>query len=132
MARTIGAPSDIKEEVDPSIGQVAPIQQQGRGHKKLSISRWWIRAEKVDDASRTGEGSVVIRRGKIEWVFYDVSGNEVERVVLDANGEHRMLNIEKDRWHSLLCLETGSILYESKEGPYTPLEGDEIMEAPAK
>ena len=100
--------------MDPSIGQVTPIQQQGRGHKKLSISRWWIRAEKVDGASRTGEGSVVIPRGKIEWVFYDVSGNEVERVVLDANGER------------------GSVLYESKEGPYHPLEGDEIMEATAK
>lgn len=65
-------------------------------------------------------------------MFYDVSGNEVERVVLDANGEHRMLNIEKDRWHSLLCLESGSVLYEIKEGPYHPLEEDEIMEATAK
>ena len=76
--------------------------------------------------------TVVIRRGKIEWVFYDDSGNEIERVVLDANGEHRMLNVEKDRWHSLLCFESGSVLYESKEGPYHPLEEDEIMEAPAK
>ena len=118
--------------MDPSIGQVAPIQQQGRGHKKQSISRGWIRAEKVDGASRTGEGSVVIRRGKIERVFYDDSGNEAERVVLDANGEPRMLNIEKDRWHSLLCLESGSVLYESKAGPYHPLEEEEIMEAPAK
>ena len=128
----IGAPSDIKEEVDPSIGQLALIRRQARGHKRLSISRLWIRAEKVDGASRTGECSVVIRRGKIEWVFCDDSGNEAERVVLDANGEHRMLNIEKDRWHSLLCLESGSILYESKAGPYHPLEEDEIMVAPAK
>ena len=75
------------------------------------------------DSSET----VVIVRGKIQCVFYDENGNETERVVLDANGEPRMLNVEKDRWHSLVCLESGSVLYESKDGPYHPLEEDEIM-----
>lgn len=75
------------------------------------------------DSSET----VVIVRGKIPWVFYDENGNETERVVLDADGDPGMLNVEKDRWHSLVCLESGSVLYESKEGPYHPLEEDEIM-----
>ena len=70
--------------------------------------------------------TVVILRGRIRWVFYDDNGNETERVVLDANGDLRMLNVEKDRWHSLECLESGSVLYESKDGPYHPLEEDEI------
>ena len=71
--------------------------------------------------------TVVILRGRIRWIFYDENGNETERVVLDANGDLRMLNVEKDRWHSLECLESGSVLYESKDGPYHPLEEDEIM-----
>lgn len=71
--------------------------------------------------------TVVVLRGKIEWIFYDDNGQETERVVLDANGEPRMLNVEKDRWHSLECLVSGSVLYESKDGPYHPLEEDEIM-----
>ena len=71
--------------------------------------------------------TVVILRGKIRWIFYEDKGNETERVVLDANGDLRMLNVEKDRWHSLECLESGSVLYESKDGPYHPLEEDEIM-----
>ena len=75
------------------------------------------------DSSET----VVIVRGKIQWVFYDENGNETERVVLDADGDPRMLNVEKDRWHSLVCLESGSVLYESKDGPYHPLEEDEIF-----
>ena len=70
--------------------------------------------------------TVVILRGKIRWIFYDENGAETERVVLDANGEPRMLNVEKDRWHSLECLESGSVLYESKDGPYHPLLEDEI------
>jgi cupin fold WbuC family metalloprotein len=72
--------------------------------------------------------TVVVLRGKIQWVFYDDNGNETERVVLDANGWPRMLNVERDRWHSLVCLESGSVLYESKDGAYKPLEPDEIME----
>lgn len=71
--------------------------------------------------------TVVLLRGKIEWVFYDNEGNETERVVLDANGEPRMLNVERDRWHSLVCLAEGSVLYESKDGAYQPLAEDEIL-----
>lgn len=70
--------------------------------------------------------TVVILRGKIRWIFYDESGNETERVVLDANGEPRMLNVEKDRWHSLECLTSGAVLYENKDGLYHPLEEDEV------
>lgn len=76
--------------------------------------------------------TVVMLRGKIEWVFYDDSGKETERVTLDANGEPRMLNVERDRWHSLTCLQSGSVLFECKDGPYHPLEPDEIMDFPQK
>ena len=71
--------------------------------------------------------TVVILRGKIRWFFYDENGKETERVTLDANGEPRMLNVEKDRWHSLECLESGSVLFESKDGAYRPLGEDEIL-----
>ena len=70
--------------------------------------------------------TVVILRVKIRWIFYDDNGNETERVVLDADGETRILNVEKDRWHSLECLTSGAVLYESKDGAYHPLEEDEI------
>lgn len=77
---------------------------------------------------RGSSETVVIVRGKIQWVFYDNEGNETERVVLDANGVLRMLNVERDRWHSLVCLESGSVLFECKDGAYQPLSPDEIME----
>ena len=71
--------------------------------------------------------TVVILRGSIYWHFYDDAGKETESVVLDANGEPRCLNVEKGRWHSLECLESGSVLFECKDGVYRPLEEDEIM-----
>lgn len=77
-----------------------------------------------------GSETVIILRGKIRWVFFDDNDNlnpnePTEEVILDANGEVRMLNVERDRWHSLECLES-AVLYESKDGPYHPLEEDEI------
>ena len=60
--------------------------------------------------------------------FYDNEGNETERVLLDADGWPRMLNVERDRWHSLICKESGSVLYESKDGAYTPLGPEDVME----
>ena len=71
--------------------------------------------------------TVVLLRGKICWHFYDDAGNETESVVLDANGDVRCINVEKARWHSLECLESGSVLFESKDGKYEPLREDEIM-----
>ena len=38
------------------------------------------------------------------------------------------LNIEKGQWHSLKCLESGTVLLEAKDGGYRPLEEDEVME----
>ena len=71
--------------------------------------------------------TVAILRGKICWHFYDDSGKETESVVLDAHGELRCLNVEKGRWHSLECLESGSVLFECKDGAYAPLGEGEIM-----
>ena len=59
--------------------------------------------------------------------YSDDQGRITESTELRSDGDIRMLNVEKDRWHSLECLESGSVLYESKDGPYHPLEEDEIM-----
>ena len=71
--------------------------------------------------------TVIIIRGRIRWLFYDEQGRITESTELWSDGEVRMLNVEKGRWHSLECLESGSVLFEAKDGPYHPLEEDEIM-----
>lgn len=70
--------------------------------------------------------TVIILSGKIRWMFYDEDGNETESVLLDANGDIRMLNVERDRWHSLDCHES-AVLFECKNGTYAPLAEDEIF-----
>lgn len=71
--------------------------------------------------------TVTLLRGRIRWHFYDDAGKETESVLLDANGNVRCINVEKARWHSLECLESGSVLFESKDGKYEPLREDEVM-----
>ena len=71
--------------------------------------------------------TVIIIRGRIRWLFYDEQGLITESTELWSDGDVRMLNVEKGRWHSLECLESGSVLFEAKDGPYHPLEEDEIM-----
>lgn len=71
--------------------------------------------------------TVAMLRGKIRWRFFDDVGKETEAVVLDAKGEVRCINVEKGRWHSLECLESGSVLFECKDGPYAPLGEGEVM-----
>ena len=70
--------------------------------------------------------TVVILRGKVKWMYYDDNGQMTNSHILDANGEVRCVNVDMGQWHSLECLESGSVLYESKDGPYHPLEEDEI------
>jgi len=75
----------------------------------------------------TSSETVALLRGKVRWRFYDNHGKVDEEVVLDANGDVRCINVEKGRWHSLECLESGSMLLESKDGAYVPLGEEEVM-----
>ncbi len=71
--------------------------------------------------------TVIILRGRIRWLFYDEQGRITESTELWSDGDLRMLNVEKGRWHSLECLESGSVLFEAKDGAYHPLEDCDIL-----
>ena len=63
-------------------------------------------------------------RGHFEDYFYDSEGRLTDTIDMVPGGV--VLNIEKGQWHSLKCLESGTVLFEAKDGPYHPLEEDEI------
>ena len=64
-------------------------------------------------------------RGHFEEYFYDNEGNLTDTVDMVPSGA--VLNIEAGQWHSLKCLESGTILLEAKDGSYRPLDEDEIL-----
>ena len=63
-------------------------------------------------------------RGHFEEFFYDENGKLTETIDMVPGGP--ILNIEKGQWHSLKCLEIGTVQFEAKDGPYHPLEEDEV------
>ncbi len=65
-------------------------------------------------------------RGHFEEYFYDENGILTDTIDMVPGGV--MLNIEKGQWHSLKCLESGTVLFEAKDGPYQPLSPEDIME----
>ena len=72
----------------------------------------------------TSETCVCIR-GHFEEYFYDSEGRLTDTIDMVPGGV--VLNIEKGQWHSLRCLESGTILLEAKDGAYAPLEPDDIL-----
>lgn len=48
--------------------------------------------------------------------------------MLDADGDVRCINVERDRWHSLECLQSGTVLLECKDVKYQPLAEDEVID----
>ena len=71
-------------------------------------------------------GTCICIRGHFEEYFYDDKGNLTDTIDMVPGGI--VLNIEKGQWHSLKCLESGTVLFEAKDGAYAPLEPDDIME----
>ena len=63
-------------------------------------------------------------RGHFEEYFYDEDGNLTDIIDMVPGGV--VLNIEKGQWHSLKCLESGTVLFEAKDGAYEPLDEDEV------
>ena len=51
-------------------------------------------------------------RGHFEEYFYDAEGRLTDTIDMVADGV--VLNIEKGQWHSLKCLESGTVLFEAK------------------
>ena len=70
----------------------------------------------------TTSTTVVIIKGSIKYNFYDDNEILTESVILDANGYDRAVQIEKNRWHNLESLESGSVLLEAKDGAWEPYE----------
>lgn len=65
-------------------------------------------------------------RGHFEEYFYDSAGRLVETV--DMVPGRTVLNIERGQWHSLKCLESGTVLLEMKDGAYEPIGPEDMLE----
>jgi len=61
----------------------------------------------------------LLLRGKMAVVFFDNDGNITEHVILD-NEERFGVEIPPLVWHTIIALKPGTVVYEIKDGPYSP------------
>ena len=80
----------------------------------------------------TKDETFVLLRGKVKVSTYDDEGNVKEEVILCLEDGKYGVDIKKNVWHSLESLESGSVIFEVKEGPFVPHEIDGILEIPKK
>lgn len=70
--------------------------------------------------------TVVVLRGSLDWVFYDDDARETCRFHLAAGSDLIGIDVPAGQWHNLENVETGTVLFEAKDGKYHPVEAKDI------
>ncbi len=77
--------------------------------------------------------TILVMRGRLRVVFFDDKGTITWSGVLSAGGDLVGVNIPHGAYHTVVSLESGTIFFESKAGPYRPLtEAERAPWAPAE
>ena len=64
--------------------------------------------------------TVVVCRGKVREEFYDAQGNKTAEFVLEAGGECPGVQVPMGQYHTCVCLQDGSVIFEAKDRAYDP------------
>ena len=75
----------------------------------------------------TKDETFIVLRGKVRLNIYNDQGEVTASVVLCAAEGRYGVDIPRNTWHAVECLETGSVIFEVKEGPFVPHEKDGIL-----
>lgn len=69
--------------------------------------------------------SIVALKGAVKLNFFDDSGAISESFLLAPN-QVGLVEIPPRTWHNLVSLESGSVVYEFKPGPFTPVNPNDF------
>lgn len=78
----------------------------------------------------TKDESFILIKGKIKVTTYNDDCSILDSVVLDQKEGKYGVNIPKGVWHTLESLESGSVIFECKEGPFLQHEEEGILNVP--
>lgn len=77
----------------------------------------------------TAETYLVIR-GKLRVLFYNDRKEMTESAELTPSANCYGIHIPAGQWHTLEVLESGTVIFEVKDGPYTPLTEENRLDSP--
>lgn len=69
----------------------------------------------------------ILMRGSVHVLLYDDQKCLIKSLVLSVESGNFGLSIPAGQWHTIDVLESGTVLFEIKQGPYTPLESKDIL-----
>lgn len=69
----------------------------------------------------------ILLRGRLRVLFCNADGTVCEEIVLDPLQGRYGVNIPAGQWHTIEVLETGTTIFESKDGPYAPLGSEDLI-----
>lgn len=70
---------------------------------------------------------VVVLRGKVKWVYYNDNKEVTDTFIVAPGSDLVGLSVPIGQWHSLECLESGTVIIESKDGAYEPMREEDVM-----
>ena len=76
---------------------------------------------------RQSSETVAVLRGKVKWVYYNDKGEITDTFIVAPCSDLVGLCVPMGQWHSLECLETGTVILETKDGAYAPMNEEDIM-----
>ena len=76
----------------------------------------------------TKDETFVILRGRVKVTTHNDDGSIIESVVLCAEDGRYGVDIPKNVWHNLESLESGSAIFECKEGPFVEHEVEGVLQ----
>lgn len=71
--------------------------------------------------------TIIVLRGSIKQNIYDDTGILIQSEILKSTSEQlAIFQVPKNVWHNLDCLESGTVIFEGKDGKYNP-ENDAVF-----
>ena len=71
--------------------------------------------------------TIVVLRGKVVQHYFDDNGNKTASFVLAPNTTQVAMSVPVGQWHALESLESGSVIFEAKDGAYQPISEEDIL-----
>ena len=71
--------------------------------------------------------TVVVLRGKVKWLYYNDKGEIIDSILVAPNSNLVGLSVPKGQWHSLECLESGSVILETKDGAWEAMKEEDVL-----
>jgi len=69
----------------------------------------------------------ILLRGKLKVFFYNENKEIDNSIILDLSVGNFGVDIPVGQWHTLEVLETGTVIFEVKDGPYSPVQPEDVL-----